>query len=154
MREPLLAQALVLDDGERTAALVTIDLVFAGRDMTDAIRARVEADGDPAGGGPRARAAQSQRAEPLPRLGRGRARGRRVLRGIRGGAARSGRRGRLRRQARAAAGPGRLGRRSSAGTQRQPRAPRAAVDDDLTVIRVDTADGAPSPSSQLHRPSD
>jgi hypothetical protein len=40
-REPLLAQALVVDDGERTAVLVTTDLVFAGRDLTDAVRARV-----------------------------------------------------------------------------------------------------------------
>ena len=40
-REPLVAQALVLSDGERTAALVTMDLVFAGRDLTDSVRARV-----------------------------------------------------------------------------------------------------------------
>ena len=42
VREPLVAQALVLSDGERTAALVTMDLVFAGRDLTDAVRARVQ----------------------------------------------------------------------------------------------------------------
>jgi hypothetical protein len=40
-REPLLAQALVVSDGERTAAFVTMDLVFAGRDLTDTVRARV-----------------------------------------------------------------------------------------------------------------
>jgi hypothetical protein len=40
-REPLVAQALVLSDGERTAAFVTMDLVFAGRDLTDEVRARV-----------------------------------------------------------------------------------------------------------------
>jgi len=40
-REPLVAQALVLSDGDRTAALVTMDLVFAGRDLTDSVRARV-----------------------------------------------------------------------------------------------------------------
>src|SRR6187397_793014 len=33
-REPLVAQALVLSDGERSAALVTMDLVFAGRELT------------------------------------------------------------------------------------------------------------------------
>ncbi|HET7044945.1 MAG TPA: hypothetical protein VFI37_08865 [Gaiellaceae bacterium] len=41
-REPLVAQALVASDGERTAAVVSIDHVFAGRDLTDAVRARVE----------------------------------------------------------------------------------------------------------------
>jgi neutral ceramidase len=40
-REPLIAQALVVSDGERTAAVVTTDLVFAGRELTDAVRARV-----------------------------------------------------------------------------------------------------------------
>lgn len=40
-REPLLAQALVLDDGRRRAALVTADLAFVGHDLAREVRARV-----------------------------------------------------------------------------------------------------------------
>src|SRR5882724_6128073 len=41
--EPLLAQALVVDDGVGgVAALVAVDLPHVGRTLTDAVRARVE----------------------------------------------------------------------------------------------------------------
>src|SRR5689334_1667981 len=43
VHDPLLAQATVLDDGERQLAIVTVDLCNTSRSFTDDVRVRVQA---------------------------------------------------------------------------------------------------------------
>ena len=143
-REPLVAQALVLSDGERTAAFVTMDLVFAGRDLTDEVRGRVrELTGIP----PEAVLVHASHNHSAPSLARGS--GVAALQDAAGfeayaavlpvlvsGAVFAA----YRRLAPARVGSAVTNAPSLSVNRVQHERP---VDDSLTVIRVDSADGSP-----------
>ena len=146
IHDPLLAQALVLDDGERTVAIVAVDLGNVAREFTDDVRRRVQAltgiapeavlinashnHSGPPGVPRRSGVSLGQRRPRLRRLRRcpARSRGRRRLLGLVPPPA-----GADRRRDRA----GSRASRSTASTATTPK------DEQVGVLRVDAEDGEP-----------
>ena len=145
-KEPLIAQALVLSDGERTAAIVATDLVFVGRRARDARCASASRalTGIPPERGLGAREPQPQRAEPLARLDDRRAARHPGVRALRRRcSATCSRAPSTRRSARLE--PARIGSAvgSAPGLSGNRVQRERPVDDSVTVIRIDRADGEP-----------